>query len=278
MSGPARRYPRGVSCWVDTEQPDPVAASGFYGALFGWEFENAMPPGAPAVYLIATLQGSDVAAIGSASPEAGGAGWNTYFAVDDADADATAVVHAGGTLVSAPEDAGPGGRAAAGRDPLGAEFGLWQARRRLGAQRVNEPGSWNFSNLRSTDPAASKAYYAELFGWSYLDLGDTVEAMIAVDGYGDHLAATVDPGIFDRQAGAPAGFADVIGAVQRAADGETDHWEVVFSVASRAESLARAEGLGATVVSTVDTPWSLLARIRDPQGAELTLSEFRDPR
>ena len=38
-------YPAGVPCWVDTMQPDPDAATAFYGALFGWEFENRAPEG-----------------------------------------------------------------------------------------------------------------------------------------------------------------------------------------------------------------------------------------
>jgi hypothetical protein len=33
-------YPAGVPCWVDTEQPDPVAATEFYGPLFGWDFDE----------------------------------------------------------------------------------------------------------------------------------------------------------------------------------------------------------------------------------------------
>jgi predicted enzyme related to lactoylglutathione lyase len=36
-------YIAGVPCWVDTSQPDPDAAAAFYGGLFGWEFEDAMP-------------------------------------------------------------------------------------------------------------------------------------------------------------------------------------------------------------------------------------------
>ena len=41
------RYIPGVPCWVDTTQPDPEAAVAFYGGLFGWEFEDVMPPDAP---------------------------------------------------------------------------------------------------------------------------------------------------------------------------------------------------------------------------------------
>ena len=48
MSEP-RRYPQGVTCWVDTEQPDLDAASQFYAGLFGWTLTNAMPPEAPVI-------------------------------------------------------------------------------------------------------------------------------------------------------------------------------------------------------------------------------------
>lgn len=43
-----RTYPQGVPCWIDTTQPDIAAAAEFYAGLFGWTFEDAMPPGAPA--------------------------------------------------------------------------------------------------------------------------------------------------------------------------------------------------------------------------------------
>ncbi len=67
-------YIAGVPCWVDTSQRDPDAAADFYGGLFGWELEDAMPAGAPTRYLIARLRGGDVAAVSSqpegASPQA----------------------------------------------------------------------------------------------------------------------------------------------------------------------------------------------------------------
>ena len=37
-------YIPGVPCWVDTSQPDPEAVLDFYSGLFGWEFEDVMPP------------------------------------------------------------------------------------------------------------------------------------------------------------------------------------------------------------------------------------------
>jgi uncharacterized protein len=56
-----------------------------------------------------------------------------------------------------------------------------------------------------------------------------------------------------------------------------DHWHVSFTVADRDKSVSVAEKLGATVISTEDTEWTKAALIRDPQGAELTLSQFTPP-
>ena len=95
------RYLPGVPCWVDTNQPDPDAAVAFYSALFGWEFENVMPAGAPA-YHVARLDGGDVAAVGG--PAETGAAWNTYVWVADADETVAKVRAAGGQVLSGPID------------------------------------------------------------------------------------------------------------------------------------------------------------------------------
>ena len=269
-----RTYPHGVTCWIDSEQPDLEAAGRFYRGLFGWAHTDVVPPDAPGSYLIATLDGQDVAALGSATGST--ATWNTYVAVDDADATAGAVVAAGGSVLTPPADAGPGGRAAACADPQGAEFALWQARRRLGAQLTNVPGTWNFSDLHTPDRDAAMAFYAPLFGWLAVDMAQGAGTMLQVPGYGDHLAATVDPGIHERQAAAPPGFADVIGSLVVAPD-EPAHWHVTFTVADRDDSVATAERLGATVLRSADELWTRNALLRDPQGAEFTVSQFTPP-
>ena len=146
-----RTYPHGVPCWVDTEQPDVEAATKFYGGLFGWTFEDVMPPGAPGRYLIATLDGRDVAAI--AGPGTGDAAWNTYVAVDEADAATQHLVGLGATVVSAPADAGEGGRAAMLADLEGAELRIWQARRRLGGAGRQRTGNVELQRPAHRGPA-----------------------------------------------------------------------------------------------------------------------------
>jgi uncharacterized protein len=266
-----RHYPQGVPSWVDVGQTDPVEAGEFYEGLFGWEVANVMPPGAPGAYFVATLGGHDVAGIAPVDAAAE-CRWRTYVAVDDADAAAAAVTEHGGTVVAAPSEGGPGGRDATCTDPQGAQFRLWQARRRLGAQIANSPGAWNFSILHSAAPAAVLPFYAKVFGWAVdPQLG---AGMVRLPGYGDHLAATVDPHIYERQAFAPPGFADVVAGMVEDADPEQAGWQVMFTVADRDQSAATAERLGALVLSSSENEWTREAVIRDPQGATLTLSQF----
>ena len=84
-----RSYPEGVPSWVDVEHRDLEAAQSFYGGLLGWTFTDATPPGSPQRYVVADLDGRAAAGIGE--PPAGdeparAARWNTYIAVESADA------------------------------------------------------------------------------------------------------------------------------------------------------------------------------------------------
>jgi uncharacterized protein len=274
-----RTYPAGVTCWVDVEQRDVSAATEFYGAVFGWSFHEAAPPDAPVRYVIAQLGSRDVAGIGSPStPDAPEQqDWLTYVAVDDVVAALDAVTAAGGSVTRGPTVVGEGGTWAGFTDPQGAGLRLWKPRRRLGAQAVNEPGSWNFSDLHTPDPAAAASFYGRAFGWTFSDLG--FATMIGVPGYGDHLQATVDPGIHERQAGvsAPPGFADAIGWLVAGPGDEPAHWHVTFAVADRDEAARLAEAHGGSVVTSDDSRWAKTVTIRDPQGATFTASQFTPP-
>lgn len=272
--GEARTYPEGVTSWVDLQVNNVEAAKDFYGRLFGWSFTAVGPPGAESRYVIAQLDGQDAAGIGGPSGTPGS--WETYVAVDDAAVTAKLITEAGGRVLSQPEPAGEGGIFAVCEDATGAEFRLWQAKRRPGAQVANVPGAWNFSELHTADPSGAMAFYATVFGWEFDDAG--FATLVRRPGYGDHLAATIDPGIHERQAdvGAPPGFADATAWVVQAT-GTTPRWRAAFTVADRDETVAAATRLGATVVSTDDTEWTKDALIRDPQGAEFTASQFDPP-
>jgi predicted enzyme related to lactoylglutathione lyase len=270
-------YIAGVPCWVDTSQPDPDAAARFYGGLFGWEFEDAMPAGAPGTYLIARLRGGDVAAVASSAEEAPArAAWNTYVWVEDADDAAAKAREAGGAVLTAPFDVMDAGRMAVLADLEGAVFCVWQAKEHRGARIVNEPGSVNFNTLNTRDAEAAKRFYGAVFGWTTLDLGSG--EFWTLRAYGDYLEQ-LTPGTRERTAelGA-AGFEDVVAAIMPLARDDADapaHWSVTFSTADADATAARATELGGTVLlAPVDAPYSRLTVLRDPQGAAFSATAF----
>jgi uncharacterized protein len=272
-------YLPGVPCWIDTSQPDPEAAVAFYTGLFGWDFEDAMPPGSAGKYFIARLRGGDVAAVGSLP--AGGspiAVWNTYVWVESADTAASKVLDAGGRVAVDPFDVMDAGRMSVFTDPEGAAFCVWQAKAHKGAQIVNEPGSLNFNGLNTRDADGAKSFYGAVFGWETLGLGDGPE-MWRLPGYGDYLEQR-DPGLRSRMAesGAPEGFEDVVATLIPIPDDQPDvpaHWSVTFAVDDADATAERALELGGrVVVAPFDAPWVRMTVITDPQGATFTASKF----
>src|SRR5688500_14606702 len=180
-------YIPGVPCWVDTSQPDPEAAVDFYSGLFGWEFEDVMPPESEGKYFIARIRGGEVGAAGSITEGAPQAGMgNTDVWGESADEGAAKARDAGGGVVMEPFDVMDAGRMAVLADREGAAFCVWQAKENKGARIVNEHGSLNFNDLNTRDAEAAKAFYGSLFGWQTLELPGGFE-MWRLPGYGDHL-------------------------------------------------------------------------------------------
>jgi uncharacterized protein len=272
-------YIPGVPCWVDTTQPDPEAAVAFYRDLFGWEFEDVLPPGSEGKYFTARIRGGDVAAVGSipeGAPQE--ATWNTYVWVDSADETASKVRDAGGGALREPFDVGDSGRMAVFTDPEGAAICVWQAKEHKGARIVNEHGSLNFNGLNTRDPEGAKAFYGAVFGWRTLALPGGFE-MWTLPGYGDHLE-TIHPGIRKQVAdvGGPEGFEDVVASIVPIGDDQPDarpHWGVTFAVDDADSIAAKATELGGKViVPPMDAPWQRMTVIADPQGATLTASKY----
>jgi uncharacterized protein len=272
-------YIPGVPCWIDTSQPDPQAAVTFDSGLFGWEFEDVMPPESEGKYFIARLRGGTVAAVGSI-PEAAPpmAMWNTYVWVESADQTASKVADAGGKALMDPFDVMDAGRMAVFADPEGAAFCVWQANEHKGARIVNEAGSLNFNGLNTRDVEGAKSFYGSVFGWRTLTLEGGLEFW-TLPVYGDHLEE-LSPGLRKQMAevDAPAGFEDVVAAVSPIPDDQPDvaaHWNVTFAVDDADATAAKATELGGTViVAPFDAPWVRMTVIADPAGATFIASKF----
>jgi predicted enzyme related to lactoylglutathione lyase len=287
-------YIPGVPCWVDASEPDPEAAVDFYGGLFGWEFEDVMPPSSEGKYFIARCEvtggwslfdtsgdsrGGEVAAIGSipdAAPPR--ARWNTYFWVDSADEIASKVRDAGGGVVMEPFDFMDACRMALFTDPEGAAFCVWEAKKHRGARLVNDPGSLNFNGLNTRDVEGARSFYGSVFGWQTLAMDGGLE-MWALPGYGDYLES-YHPDLRKQlaEAGAPERFEDVVATINPIAGDQPDtpaHWSVTFAVDDADATAAKATELGGKViVPPFDAPWVRMTVIGDPQGATFIASKF----
>jgi uncharacterized protein len=271
-------YIPGVPCWVDTNQPEPEAALPFYSGLFGWEFEDAMPPGSGSSYFIGRIRGGDVAAVGPVPDGAPSVAiWNSYVCVANVDETAAKVREAGGAVASGPLDVADAGRMAVVTDPEGAVLSLWQPKARKGAQVVNEHGALNFNGLATRDIDGAKAFYGAVFGWQVLELPSGW--MWTLPGYGDHLEQAT-PGLREQMDsfGAPAGFIDVVAALNPIADDDADtpaHWNVTFGVDDADATAAKVAELGGAVLAgPLDAPWSRNVVVEDPQGATFIASQF----
>ena len=271
-------YIPGVPCWIDTAHPDQDAAVAFYGGLFGWEFDDVMPPGSGGHYFMARIRGGDVAAIGpvpQGAPQM--AMWNTYVQVDSADDAAAKVKAAGGVILTEPFDVMAAGRMAVLSDPEGAMFCVWQPKRHKGARVINEHGALNFNGLATGDLETATGFYGSVFGWRVLAVGDSFQAW-ALSAYGDHLEQ-LQPGTRQNVAemGVP-GFEDVVASIEPLGPGAAPHWSVTFTVDSADETAQRTAELGGKVLAApFDAPWVRMTVLSDPQGATFTASQFVPP-
>jgi uncharacterized protein len=286
-------YIPGVPCWVDVSEPDPEGALDFYGGLFGWEFEDIVPPGSEGKYFIARatasgwslfdpsgeMRSGDVAAVRSITEAAPPrAMWNTYFSVESADEAASRVRDAGGGVVMEPFDLLEAARVAVFTDPEGASFCVWEAKEHKGAGLVNDPGSLNFNGLNTRDQDGARAFYGSVFGWQTLGL-DWGAVFWTLPGYGDYLEG-YHPQLRTQmaEAGAPERFEDVVATINPIADDQSDtpaHWSVTFATEDADATAEKATKLGGKViVPPFDAPWVRMTVIADPQGPTFIASNF----
>lgn len=241
-------HPSGAPAWVDTLQPDPVAAIRFYGSLFGWSFDAGQASdGAAPDYVIARLDRDRVAGI-SQAPPGSPAGWRLCVRVDDLGQALDAVMAAGGTRLADPVIAPEAGRVAMVADPDGVPFGLWESGGLDGAERLNEPNTWQMASLHSPDPEQSAAFYGTVFGWT-VDLEPSA------------------PFVHWRLGG------EVVGVLSTAGPTVPPHWSVNFAVADVDEFVDAASRLGGTaLMAPFDTPGFRNAVIADPRGGVFAVS------
>jgi uncharacterized protein len=252
------QYAPGTPSWTDLQTPDQAAAKAFYGALFGWSFED-MPVGQDdagndAFYAMAQKNGKNVAAIGGSPPPGVPPHWNVYVTVADVDASAGLVPGAGGAVIAPPFDVMDAGRMSVVADPTGAMLCLWTPKGNIGASLVNEHGTLCWEELMSPDVPAAAAFYNKIFGW---------EAAPAPDGSYTEW----------KLAGRSIG-----GAMKPPMPGMPSVWGIYFAVDDTDQIIESATAKGATLVmGPTDIPAGRFAVMADPTGAMFAVIKMATP-
>jgi uncharacterized protein len=239
--------PLGTPTWIDLGVPDLDRAMEFYAAVFGWEFD--VGPVEYGRYTSCLLRGRRVAAPSAMHEPGADCFWNVYLATPHCDRTAERARAAGGELLAEPMDVMDQGRMAIVRDPVGAQFGLWQGRAHTGAQVVNEPGALVRNDLVTPTPEPARLFYAAVFDFS-LDRNEDLPEF--------------DFTFLRRPDGHEVG--GIMGAPASASA-----WSTTFEVAGTDAVVQRAVDAGGSSPGGQDFLYGRLATITDPFGAEFSV-------
>jgi predicted enzyme related to lactoylglutathione lyase len=256
------QYGPGTFCWVELGTTDAEAAKKFYGALFGWGF-NDNPMGPDMVYTILKLDSKDVGGLYHMPSDMTSQGvpphWMSYVSVKSADEAAAKAKSLGAALMKEPFDVGDAGRMSVIQDPTGAVFSIWQAGVTPGAGIYNVPNSLCWNELATPDTAKAGEFYTGLFGWGkeVKDMG-TMTYTLFING--------------ERQAGGMYTPTPEMGEIP-------PNWLAYFAVDDADGKVAKASELGATIiVPPMDIPQvGRFAVIQDPQGATFGIIKLLQP-
>lgn len=241
----------GTPCWVDLMSTDVDASIEFYTGLFGWDSEDQFDPDGNRIYTMFRLGGHDVAGLGGVMPgiENPLTVWNSYVATDNVEATVVSVAEAGGQVLMEPLQVMESGRMAVLLDPTGAAISTWQADEHIGAQLAQEPNTWIWTELMTSDVETAKAFYADVFGWTY----ETAEMPGGMD--------------YTVVAGGDNGLAGIMGRPDNVPDEVPNYWGIYFGVDDVDKAVARAKELGGTeAYPPMDIPTvGRMAGILDPQ-------------
>ena len=246
--GERTSYPPGSPCWVDVSSSDVPRAAEFYSSLFGWDATDLGEDAGH--YTMFDIGGQRVAALGPKTDgDATPAAWTMYVTVTDVDATLSKIEAAGGSILMPSMDVFDAGRMGIARDPLGGVFALWQPGTAIGAELVNAPNTWCWSELTTRNADELLTFYSAVFGCAVEKLvgDDLLYREIQLDG---------------RR---------VAGCIEIDDNWPPDlptHWMNYFAVEDCDAAAAKVGQLGGTVhMPPTDIPVGRFSVVQDPTGA-----------
>jgi predicted enzyme related to lactoylglutathione lyase len=157
-------YAPGTPSWVDLAVDDLEGARAFYADLFGWTADVSEDPSVGG-YTTFRQDGLAVAGVGGKMGGPMPDAWSVHMSVEDAERTLAVVADSGGKVVAGPMPILEEGVLGMFADPVGTFAGVWQPRNHTGAELVNVPNTFCWSELATPDLSTSVAFYSTVFGW-----------------------------------------------------------------------------------------------------------------
>ena len=254
-------YTHGHFSWVDLMSRDMSGAKEFYGELFGWEAADQDTQGGPP-YACFTMDGQQVAGLGEMNDEMKSGGvppvWNSYLNVDDVKRVTDKATELGAKVLVPPFQIMEAGHMAVLQDPAGASISLWQKIQHSGAQLVNDPNSWVWNELVTSEPDKAIKFYGDLFGWT-IEKDDSSPNNYWICKNGQRM----NGGLMEmppEMQGVPA------------------HWAVYFAVADIERAMSKVKQLGGAVMrEPFEVSVGHIGVVADRQGAAFQLIQLTVP-
>lgn len=250
------QHATGMFCWCQLGTTDLAGARKFYPELFGWTRDDSPMGGTDMTFL--KKNGKYIGAMHTLMPQQSeekklGPNWMPFVA-GDVDRTCEMVRKNGGKVLAEPMDAMDNGRMAVCQDPTSAIFSLWQGRKQIGAEIVNEPGAMCWNELITTDAKRAGEFYRNVFGWTEKPTKG---------------AGGIPYTVFEKD-GAQAG-----GMVQATPEMRLTHpyWMVYFAVDDCDKTAEKAKKLGGEIkMPPTDIPnIGRFAVLNDPQKAYFSI-------
>lgn len=251
---PTGTHQVGKFVWYDLVTHDVAAAKEFYGALFGWQFEDLARENP---YSVIRHQGRAIGGIvylPPATPGVSSSQWIGSLSVSDVDQAVDMVRQQGGTVIRPPENVPDRGRLAIVGDNKGAIVALVRSPTGDPPDREAQSGDWLWTELWTTDIAESAAFYEAVVGYQH--------GARAVDGLGDYYVMSY-------------GDQPRAGVVKIPWEGVEPGWLTSVAVREADPILRRVDSLGGRVYFAEDRGTLGLAGIvADPTGGVLSIQQW----
>jgi predicted enzyme related to lactoylglutathione lyase len=255
--GAVETFDHGRFSWLELVTLNQQEAKAFYTSVFGWEsVDLSSPSGA---YTLLRQGNSDIAGLYEMTEEQREHNlqphWLTFVSVSDVDEATKWADEGGAVVVNPPTDVGANDRVSIVQDPVGAVIGLRQAGGEGGADVVDAPASFCWSEHVTTRRSEVEEFYSGLLECQIRQADDesSQRSFLRNEGTG-LLASTSEPQSEDV---AP-------------------HWHVYFGVNDIGDTVALVEETRGVVLDDpfYDEGIGHVARIADPQGAVFSILQI----